>query len=146
MRFANECRLTEGTKMESMTFWEEMLARVSGPMKLRLFMQPLMAMLFAFRDGRKDAQAGRLPYLFSMINHPEHRRELLRSGWKSVGKVFIIASLLDVVYQYKVAHSIRLIEGLVVAALLALIPYLLVRGPVNRLMSRGGNVKPTSQQ
>ena len=127
--------------MENMSFWDELLARVSGPMKLRLFMQPLMAMLFAFRDGRKDAQAGKPPYFFAMINHPEHRRELLRSGWKSVGKVFIIASILDLVYQYKVAHSIRLVEGLVVAALLALIPYLLIRGPVNRLMSRAGKGK-----
>ena len=40
---------------------EDMGARVTGPMKLRLVLQPLMASVFAIRAGLKDARAGRPP-------------------------------------------------------------------------------------
>jgi len=32
---------------------------------------------------------------------PERRKELMKEGWKSVGKIFILAVILDVVYQLK---------------------------------------------
>jgi uncharacterized membrane protein YczE len=132
--------------MDEANFLQEWLARVSGPMKFRLVMQPLMAIIFAIRDGRKDAQAGRAPYLWSVVNQPEERRELLRSGWKSVGKIFIIATILDVVYQWKMLRAFHLVEALVVAMFLALIPYLIVRGPANRLLRRKGSAKPASKK
>ena len=40
--------------------FENLLGRVSGPMKFRLILQPLMAILFAMRDGLKDAKKGSL--------------------------------------------------------------------------------------
>ena len=77
---------------------ENLVGRVHGPMGFRLVIQPLMAAFFAFRDGRKDAREGRAPYFWALFTSPEHRRELLREGWKSVGKIFIIALVLDAVY------------------------------------------------
>jgi len=38
---------------------EDMTARVTGPMKFRLVLQPLMAVIFAVIAGLKDAKAGR---------------------------------------------------------------------------------------
>lgn len=119
-------------------FFENLMGRVSGPMHFRLVLQPLMAIIFAIRDGRKDARAGRVPFFWAVFTHPEHRRDLLRSGWKSVGKVFIIALILDAVYQYIELRWFYPGEALVVALILAIIPYVLLRGPANRLTPRKG--------
>ncbi len=89
---------------------------------------------FAVRDGRKDAREGRVPFFWALFTDPEHRREMLRSGWKSIGKVFIIAIALDFVFQYIVFEDFRPLGALVAGLILAVIPYLLLRGPVNRLM------------
>jgi len=35
--------------------WHNLGARVTGPMSLRLLLQPTMAIIFAIRDGLKDA-------------------------------------------------------------------------------------------
>lgn len=113
---------------------ENLVGRVHGPMSFRLIMQPLMAIVFAIRDGRKDAREGRVPYFWALFTSPEHRRELLREGWKSVGKIFIIALVLDAVYQFITVRWFYPGEALVVATALAIIPYLVLRGPVNRLM------------
>ena len=64
----------------------------------------------------------------------EARKELIKDGWKHVSKIFIIAVVLDIVYQLKVFHKIYPGEILLVAIILAIFPYLLLRGPANRLM------------
>jgi len=79
--------------------FENLLGRVSGPMKFRLILQPLMAILFAMRDGLKDAKKRQPAYFWAFFSNPDHRRDLLRDGWKSVGKIFIIAIIIDLVYQ-----------------------------------------------
>ena len=56
-------------------------------------------------------------------------------GWKRFGKIFILAVVLDVIYQIKVNHRWYPGETLAVALLLAVLPYVVVRGPVNRLVS-----------
>ncbi len=118
-------------------FIDGLLARLHGPMSFRFIMQPLMALFFAFRDGRKDAREGRPPYFWGLLTDPEHRGDMLRSGWKSIGKVFIIAVILDNVFQYIVFHNLGRPGGaLIVGLILAIIPYLLLRGPVNRLARR----------
>lgn len=119
-----------------------LLARIDGPMSLRLVLQPLMALFFAFRDGRRDAREGRSPYFWALFTEPTHVREMVGSGWKSIGKVFIIAIVLDLVFQYLVFEHFRPLGALSAGVLLALIPYLLLRGPINRLIrSRGARQK-----
>jgi hypothetical protein len=119
-------------------FFDDLVARVSGPMHFRLVLQPLMAIIFAVRDGRKDAREGRPAFFWALFTDPGRRREMLRSGWKSVGKVFVIAVILDAVYQYIELKWFYLGEALVVALILAIVPYVLLRGPVNRLTRRKG--------
>jgi len=116
---------------------ENMAARVSGPMKFRLILQPLMASIFAIRAGLKDAKAGKPPYFWSLLHDPAHRREMLKDGWKSVGKVFVLALVLDIVYQVVVQHQVYPFEVLLVAFLLAIVPYLVLRGLVTRLAPKG---------
>jgi hypothetical protein len=113
---------------------DNLFARLDGPLHFRLIAQPLMAAIFATIDGVKDAKLKRPAYFWAMISTPEHRRELIRAGWKRVGKVFILAVILDVVYQLKVNHWIYPGETFLVAFTLAIVPYLLLRGPINRVL------------
>ena len=113
---------------------ENLFARVDGPFHLRLILQPSMSIIFAVIDGVKDAKQGRPPYLWTAVSSLEHRKGLAKSGWKRVSKIFILAVILDIVYQLKVNRWTYPGETLLVASFLAIVPYLLVRGPVNRLI------------
>jgi hypothetical protein len=113
--------------------WENLYARFTGPMNLRLIIQPTVATILAIRAGLRDAQQNREPFLWAALWKPGHRRELLRQGWKDVGKVFLLATILDVVYQLIVHRGVYILELLITAVTLAIIPYVLVRGPISRV-------------
>ena len=107
--------------------------RMAGPFSFRMIIQPLMAVIFAVIDGLKDAKWGKPAYLWAMFGSAEHRRELLKDGWKHFGKIFILGIILDVVYQLKVHQPLN-VGGVIIAALvLAVLPYMALRGPVNRV-------------
>lgn len=114
-------------------FLEDMLGRVTGPMKFRLLLQPMMASIFAVMSGLRDARAGNPPYFWALLSDSGHRRDMLRDGWKSVGKVFVFALVLDVVYQLVVLRFVYPGEAILVALVLAIVPYLVVRGLVTRM-------------
>lgn len=86
--------------------------------------------------GMKDARTGKPPYFWALLTDPAHRRDMLKDGWKSIGKLFVVALLLDAVYQFIVMRFIYPGEALVVAFVLAIVPYLIVRGLVTRLARR----------
>lgn len=115
---------------------EDLTGRLSGPLHFRFILQPVMATIFAIKDGRKDAHEGRVPYFWGLFTEPEHRMDLIRRGWKSVGKIFILALVLEVVYQVWQLGTFYPGEGLFIALVLAIVPYVLFRGPVNRFMAR----------
>ena len=50
-----------------------------------------------------------------------------------MGKIFILAVVLDVLYQLMVFRWVYPLELLSVALALAVVPYAALRGPVNRL-------------
>jgi hypothetical protein len=135
--FAGPGKSRRTRKVRAMDVWqrffENLFSRLDGPLHFRFVMQPLMAITFAVIDGIKDAKMGRPAYFWAMVKNPEERRELLRIGWKRIGKIFILAVILDVIYQIKVYRWFYPGETLAVAILLAIVPYLLVRGPVDRL-------------
>lgn len=126
--------------------WQEIMARPDGPMAFRFYFQPIMATLFALRDGIKDAKAGKPPYFWALFTHPEQRAELIRSGWHSVGKVFILAIVLDLIYQVTVLKGLRPLEGILVSVTLAIVPYVLLRGPFNRLFAKREPTSSTSNR
>ena len=110
-----------------------LLGRITGPLTFRLVLQPAVAIVAATRAGLADARAGRPAWLWSIVTHPETRREFLKDGWQDVTKVFVFAVLIDLVYQWIELRWIYPGEALIVAFLLACVPYALVRGTVNRL-------------
>jgi hypothetical protein len=121
--------------------WErvgsQLIARVSGPMKFRLVLQPCMAAFFAIRAGLIDAKLGNRPYFWALL-FPERRDRatLSKDGWKSVGRVIILAVILDVIYQIWQIHFVYIGEAFIVAFVLALLPYLILRGLVTRLFRK----------
>ncbi len=115
---------------------EDLVGRVTGPMKFRLLLQPLMATIFAVKAGLKDARDSRPAYFWALFTEPALRRDLLKEGWQAVGKVFLIAIVIDAVYQYIVFRWFYPLEAIIVAFVLAVVPYLLIRGPVNRIARR----------
>ncbi len=118
------------------TWWREIADRPDGPLAFRFYLQPIMAMMLAVRDGWKDAHAGRPAFLWSLFTEPAHRADSLRSGWKGVGRVFALALVLDVVYQVVVLKGPRPLQGLLMAVVLAMVPYVLLRGLVTRIAGR----------
>ena len=57
---------------------------------------------------------------------------MLKDGWKNAGTVFVLALVLDVVYQILVMRFVYPGEAFITAVLLAIVPYLLLRGLVTR--------------
>lgn len=116
--------------------WVDLIGRFSGPLTLRLYLQPAMAALLAIRDGMKDARNGEPPFLWTLLMDRARRRARIIDALKSIGKVIVAAIALDLVYELIVFRSLRLVETLDVAIVLAVLPYMLVRGAVNRLARR----------
>lgn len=117
-------------------FWHNLIDRASGPMHLRLILQPLMATFFAVRAGLADGRQGRSAFLWTAITSPAHRRDLMRAAWKDIRKVFVLACVLDSIYQLIQHRGVYLGEMVIVALVLAITPYVLIRGPVARLTRR----------
>ena len=113
-----------------------LLARVSGPMKFRLVLQPAMACFFAIRHGLADARAGKPPYFWSIFSNFSHCGPMLKSGWKDVGRVFLLAIAMDIVYQIIVLKFVYPGEAIIVGVVLAIVPYLTLRGLVTRAARR----------
>jgi hypothetical protein len=115
--------------------WDDLLARDSGPLHLRLILQPLVATILAIRAGWADAWAGRPIFFWTLLREPAKARTLLRNLWTIVGKVFLVAVALDVVYQLVVFQWVYPLETLIVATVLALVPCLVVRAIGNRIVT-----------
>ena len=106
-------------------------------MSFRFVMQPLAGVILATRAAIRDARNGRPPYFFwPVFTDPVRRKELLRQAWKDVAKVFVVAFVLDVVYALIVHRWVYPGQALIVSVTLAFIPYLLLRGPLTRILLR----------
>jgi hypothetical protein len=126
--------------------WENLTGRLTGPMNLRLIIQPTVATILAIRAGLQDAHQNRGAFLWAVLWDPAHRRELLQQAWKDIGKVFLLATILDVVYQLIVHRGVYLLELLITAVTLAVIPYVLVRGPISRIAKMVFAARPAMKQ
>jgi hypothetical protein len=113
--------------------FEHLLGRASGPLHFRLFIMPIVVTVLAIRAHLRDVREGKPTSLWAILKSPTERRRRFRSGLKDIGKVFIVACVLDTTYQLLVLRSFYLGEMLVVAVVCAIVPYFLVRGPVMRI-------------
>jgi len=115
-------------------FLAHILERPDGPMAFRLVLQPIMAAILAIRDGIRDGKTGAPSYLLAVFGAADQRREALRNGWRSTSKIVILAAVLDTIYQVIVYQAVRPGEVMVIAIVLAIVPYTILRGPVARIV------------
>ena len=117
-------------------FWDQLIAQWSGPLWFRLILNPVMATILAVLDGLKDARTGRSPYLRTILFDPSQRAAYLREGLKRVSRVIILSFVMDAIYQFIVLRRLYVGEALVTVFVLAVLPYVLIRGPVHRIARR----------
>jgi hypothetical protein len=128
---------------------EELLGRASGPLRFRLVVMPAVVVILAIRAHLKDVRAGKPVLVGAFITSPTERRRLLRSAFRDIGKVLIMAVVLDTTYQLLVLRTFHPGQSLIVAVVCAVVPYVLVRGPITRLWHhlrrrRGGGTDSTA--
>jgi hypothetical protein len=129
-------------------FWHDIAERPDGPMAFRFILQPAMAALAAIHDGIKDARLGRSPYFWTVLSNPRERGGRLRECVVSTARIVLLGLGMDVIYQYEVLKTFYPDEALLVALLLAVVPYLILRGPVDRIACAWmahANSDPTTQ-
>ena len=113
--------------------WQNLLDRPGGPMTFRFILQPIMATIAALYDGVKDARTGRSPYLWTILTNPAKRGGRLREGVISTARVLLLGLVMDAIYQFIVFDTFHPAEAVIIALLLAFVPYLLLRGLVARI-------------
>jgi hypothetical protein len=116
--------------------WGDLVGRINGPLAFRLILQPIAAAFLAIRAGLKDARSGHPAYGWAIVTDPVRRRDLLQQGFREIAKVFVVAVIIDLIYEIIVFRAIYLGQSLIVALAVALLPYILIRGPINRIVRR----------
>lgn len=120
-------------------FWQDLMARPGGPMAFRFILQPVMAAIAAIRDGVKDARLRRSPYLWAVLFNPEARGSRVWEGMIATARIIFLGLVMDMIYQFIVLKTFYPGQAVVVALLLAFLPYMFFRGPVARLARWRGN-------
>lgn len=113
-------------------FWHDLIERPDEPMRFRFILQPLMAVIAAIHDGLRDARTGRAPYFMAMLRNPRERVGRLREGLNATARIILLGLVMDVIYQVLVLGTFYPNEALVVALVLAFVPYVIFRGLVVR--------------
>ncbi|MBK8380323.1 MAG: hypothetical protein IPL16_00190 [Ignavibacteria bacterium] len=116
-------------------FFDILGLKTEGPMKFRFILQPIVSLIFAVKAGLRDSKSGEVPYFWGLVSGKGERKDLLKEGWKDVGKLFVIALLLDIIAQIIILKTVYPFEAVITAIILAFIPYIIFRGIVNRIIS-----------
>lgn len=110
--------------------------RHDGPMSFRIILQPIMSLIYAIVAGVRDAKLGRKPLIQALIfgNTKRSRKDILKEIWKDIGKVFILAAVMEIIFEiieFKTVHPLVVLR---VSFYLAIVPYVIMRGPVERIV------------
>ena len=113
--------------------WEKLLGRPGGPMTFRFILQPSMATIAAVIDGIKDAKSGRSPYFWTVLTSSRERGSRLYEGLIATARILLLGLCMDAVYQFVEFKTFYPVEAVIVAIVLAFVPYMLLRGPAARV-------------
>jgi MFS family permease len=115
---------------------EQLLGRAVGPLQFRLVVMPTVVTLVAIRAGLRDARGGQPAFLWGIISDRGRRRRRMLAAWKDVARMFIVALVLDTVYQIMVLPAFSVVQSLIVAVACAIVPYVVFRSSTT-LLARG---------
>ena len=113
-----------------------LIERPSGPMGFRFVLQPTMVIIAALIDGVGDARTGRAPYFWTILRKPSERAGRLREGLNAIARVILLGLAMDLIYQVRIFGTLYPVEALLIAFLLTVIPYLVMRGLITRIARR----------
>jgi hypothetical protein len=113
--------------------WRQLIERTGGTMTFRFILQPAMATIAALHDGVMDARTGRTPYLWTLLTNPSERGGRVAEGLISTGRVLLLGLAMDTLYQLIEFGRFYPSEAVIIALLLAFLPYVLLRGPIERI-------------
>ena len=113
--------------------WQNMLERPSGTMNFRFILQPVMATIAALLDGVKDARAGRAPFLATILTDPAQRAGRLQEAVIATARIILLGLIIDAIYQYIEFKTFHPAEAVIIALLLAFVPYVALRGIISRI-------------
>jgi hypothetical protein len=116
--------------------WHNMLDRPGGPFVFRFVLQPIMAMVAALRGGLHDARLGRPPFLQTVLTDPSQRRGRLDEALIATSRIVLLGLAMDTAYQIIEFDSFHPAEAVIIALMLGVVPYLLLRGVVTRIARR----------
>ena len=111
--------------------WRDLIERPDAPMRFRFILQPVMAAIVAIRDGLRDIRAGREPYFWRALGVTR-----LREGLNATARIILLGIVMDAMYQIIVLGRFYPGEAVIIALVLAFVPYLLLRGPDARIARR----------
>ena len=111
--------------------WHDLIQRPDAPMRFRFILQPVMAAIVAIRDGLRDIRAGREPYFWRALGVTR-----LREGLNATARIILLGIVMDAMYQMIILGRFYPGEAVIIALVLAFVPYLLLRGPAARLARR----------
>ncbi len=117
----------------SQLFFADILARLTGPGRLRFIMQPAVAVVLGIRHGLHDAHAHLPPFLWGLAFHRAHRNHFLRSAAVGLRDLLALAILLDIISQMLIFHHIHPGAALIVGPVLIGVPYAVARAVANRI-------------
>jgi hypothetical protein len=112
--------------------WQNLFERPGGPMVFRFFLQPTMAAIAAWRDGIYDARTGRTPFFAGAVADPAQRTVRLNEALVATARIILLGLVMDGIYQAIEFKSFHPAEAVIIALLLAFIPYVLLRGLITR--------------
>ncbi len=124
--------------------WANLIARPTGPMSFRFILQPSVAAILAIHEGLRDARTGRSPFLWTILREPQKRIERLNEGLNATARVILLGLAMDVMYQRIEFETFYPVEALIIALLLAFVPYVLIRGPAARIARRWRGDAPSN--
>ena len=112
--------------------WHDLIERPSGPMSFRFILQPLMAAIAAAVDGLRDARAVRSPFFRAVLFEPQHRMGRLIAAMNAIARIILLGLVMDIIYQIIAFKRFYPAEAVIVALLLAVVPYIVLRGLITR--------------
>ncbi len=113
--------------------WRDIFDRPGGPMSFRFVLQPTMALIAALHDGIADARSGRRPYLHTVLTDPAARVERTMEGLYAISRIILLGFAMDAIYQWREFGTFFPAEAVVITLILAVIPYVILRGPIARI-------------
>jgi hypothetical protein len=117
-------------------FWSDIADRVHGPMTFRFYLQPIMAFIAAIPDGIRDAREGHKAFFWTTLLDPTQHSGRLREGLYATARIILLGLSMDAIYQLKALDQFYPAEAVIMAILLAVVPYFIFRWIIERIARR----------